>query len=66
MFNNLGEEIAPWGTPASIDISEPIFVTKKQLSRYDLKIKNKIKGESFLTYMRQSVKLCLLINRYSK
>jgi len=66
MLNIIEEEIAPWGTPASIgakfDILEPTFVEKKRLSRYDLKNKNKMEEESFLTYMRQTERQTLSIN----
>jgi len=43
MLNSIGEEIAPWGTPARIgakfEISEPTLVAKNLSSRYDLKNK---------------------------
>jgi len=43
MLNSIGEEMAPWGTPARIaakyEISEPTLVAKNLFSRYDLKNK---------------------------
>lgn len=48
-LNSIGEEITPPRIGAKVHISELTFVTKEQLSRYDLKYK--VVVESFLAYV---------------
>jgi len=48
----MGEEMAPWGTPARIgakfETTEPTLVVKNLFSRYDLKISSRVEVELFL------------------